>query len=159
MLADALGRDDGPSALRWPSAAAPTAPDDRAGCGLHARRLRTGHDVCLLAVGRMVDTARRAADRLGEAGIAASVWDVRVVTPLDADMLDDAARPRRRRCGRDRHGAVAPGWPGRGATGRWRLRHPGASASRRTKFALTSTRTRATTSTEPEGEPCAGREP
>jgi 1-deoxy-D-xylulose-5-phosphate synthase len=59
--------------------------------GLAARQLRDGGDVCLLAVGDRVAASLEAADLLGEAGIAASVWDVRSVRPADATMLDAAA--------------------------------------------------------------------
>jgi 1-deoxy-D-xylulose-5-phosphate synthase len=59
--------------------------------GLAARQLRDGDDVCLLAVGDRVAASLEAADLLGEAGIGASVWDVRSVRPADADMLDAAA--------------------------------------------------------------------
>jgi 1-deoxy-D-xylulose-5-phosphate synthase len=92
MLADALARRDGPSALRWPSAPAPIALDGEAGSGRKGRRIRAGRDVCLLALGRMVDPARRAADRLAADGVAVSLWDIRVAAPLDPEMLDDAAR-------------------------------------------------------------------
>ncbi len=47
--------------------------------------------MCILAVGKMLDAAEAAADRLAADGIATTVWDVRVVTPLDADMLAHAA--------------------------------------------------------------------
>jgi 1-deoxy-D-xylulose-5-phosphate synthase len=59
--------------------------------GLSARQLRDGGDVCVLAVGDRVGPALEAADLLGEAGIAAAVWDVRSVRPVDASMLDAAA--------------------------------------------------------------------
>ena len=39
----------------------------------------------------MVGAALDAADRLAESGIEASVWDVRVVKPLDPAMIADAA--------------------------------------------------------------------
>ena len=42
----------------------------------------------------MVEACLSAADELAAEGIAATVWDVRVVSPADAAMLDDAARHR-----------------------------------------------------------------
>jgi 1-deoxy-D-xylulose-5-phosphate synthase len=87
---------DGPATIRFPKGAVVSgsvlgldaAPRVD---GLAARQLRDGADVCLLAVGDRVAASLEAADLLGEAGIAASVWDVRSVRPADADMLDAAA--------------------------------------------------------------------
>ena len=92
MLADALMRTEGPTAIRWPSAAAPIAPPGDVGSGLRARRVMGGADVCFIGVGRMVDTVLGAAQCLREHGIAATVWDARVVAPLDPTMLRDAGR-------------------------------------------------------------------
>jgi 1-deoxy-D-xylulose-5-phosphate synthase len=47
--------------------------------------------VCLIGVGKMLAAAVEAAERLRDAGIDATVWDPRVVKPLDAEMLADAA--------------------------------------------------------------------
>ena len=97
MLHDALEIDDGPVAIRWPKTPAPSVPEDEVGSGLEARRVRaagtgTGaRRVALLGVGKMLAAARAAADRLTEVGVEASVWDVRVVTPLDPAMIADAA--------------------------------------------------------------------
>jgi 1-deoxy-D-xylulose-5-phosphate synthase len=66
---------------------------DDVGTGLAARRLREGDGrLAILAVGKMVAASLTAADRLAERGIEASIWDVRCCTPLDADMIRDAAR-------------------------------------------------------------------
>jgi 1-deoxy-D-xylulose-5-phosphate synthase len=67
-------------------------PDDQVGSGLAARRVRAGTDVCILAVGKMLEAAESAADELETLGISATVWDPRVIKPLDATMLVDAAR-------------------------------------------------------------------
>ncbi len=83
---------DGPAALRYPKGLAPAAPHGRVGIGCHARRIRQGSAVCLLAVGKMVGPAEEAARILAADGITSSVWDVRAVKPLDPAMLDDAAR-------------------------------------------------------------------
>jgi 1-deoxy-D-xylulose-5-phosphate synthase len=90
MLADALELD-GPAAIRWPKTAARSVPEHEVGHGLRGRRLREGRDVCLLSVGKMLDAAEAAADRLEAAGVSVSLWDVRVVKPLDPAMLDHAA--------------------------------------------------------------------
>jgi 1-deoxy-D-xylulose-5-phosphate synthase len=83
----------GPSSIRFPKTAARHVEPADVGRGLEARRLREGDgSVCLLGVGKMVGTCLAAADELAEAGVAATVWDVRVVSPPDAAMLADAAR-------------------------------------------------------------------
>jgi 1-deoxy-D-xylulose-5-phosphate synthase len=48
--------------------------------------------VCLLAVGKMLDAATKAADRLAERGVDSEVWDVRSCAPLDDEMIVAAAR-------------------------------------------------------------------
>ncbi len=91
MLAEAL-KLDGPSTIRFPTTA--TAPRDRpdqVGHGLSARRVRSGDgSVCLLGVGKMLAAAEAAADELAAEGLAATVWDARVVSPPDPEMLADA---------------------------------------------------------------------
>jgi 1-deoxy-D-xylulose-5-phosphate synthase len=93
MLHDALELcPDGPSAIRWSKTMPPEPEPDDVGSGLQARKVRSGRDVCLLAVGKMLGPARAAAEALAAEGVEATVWDVRVVTPLDPEMLADAAR-------------------------------------------------------------------
>ena len=96
MLHDALELcTDGPAAIRWPKTMPPddAAGDGEVGSGLSARKVRAGRDVCLLAVGKMLAAAREAAEALAAEGVEATVWDVRVVKPLDEEMLADAAPP------------------------------------------------------------------
>ena len=64
---------------------------DQVGSGLTGRRVRQGTDLCILAVGKMVEAAEDAALLLADQGVEATVWDVRVVKPLDPVMLADAA--------------------------------------------------------------------
>jgi 1-deoxy-D-xylulose-5-phosphate synthase len=90
MMVDAMDLD-GPVAIRWPKTAARNVPEHEVGHGLRARRLREGTDVCLLAVGKMLDAAEAAADTLAAEGVSVSLWDVRIVKPLDPEMLDAAA--------------------------------------------------------------------
>jgi 1-deoxy-D-xylulose-5-phosphate synthase len=91
MLRTALGLK-GPAAIRYPKGAARAVTDDSVGSGLSARRVRVGQgDVCILAVGKMVEAAEEAALILGADDIHAAVWDVRVVRPLDPQMIADAA--------------------------------------------------------------------
>ncbi len=91
MLHDALERSDGPSAIRFPKTAARNVAEDEVGVGLRARRLQAGRTVCLLAVGKMVGAALSAAAALEAEGVVPTVWDVRLVKPLDPDMIADAA--------------------------------------------------------------------
>src|SRR5580704_16064516 len=88
---------DGPVSIRWPKGAARSVPDTEVGHGLKARRLRAPDggavaDVCILAVGKLVEAADDAAAKLETEGITATVWDVRIVKPLDQEMIDDAVR-------------------------------------------------------------------
>ncbi len=90
MLADALTLD-GPSAIRWPKTAARSVAEHEVGSGLRGRRTRVGTDVCILAIGKMVEVAEASADELSARGVSTTVWDVRAVKPLDPDMIADAA--------------------------------------------------------------------
>jgi 1-deoxy-D-xylulose-5-phosphate synthase len=55
---------------------------------------RSGHDVALLAVGKMVGVADQAADRLASRGVSATVVDARFVKPIDPDIVDLVSRHR-----------------------------------------------------------------
>ena len=91
MLHDALDLcTDGPAAIRFPKTMPPDGPAET-GSGLSARRVRAGTEVCLIGVGKMLGAATEAAERLADQGVEATVWDPRVVKPLDSDMLVDAA--------------------------------------------------------------------
>jgi 1-deoxy-D-xylulose-5-phosphate synthase len=92
MLRSALDLE-GPAALRYPKGAARQVPPDHVGTGLHARQVAHGDgQVCLLAVGKMVEAAEDAAILLGAEGLHPTIWDVRLVRPLDPAMIADAAR-------------------------------------------------------------------
>jgi 1-deoxy-D-xylulose-5-phosphate synthase len=94
MLETALGLD-GPSTVRFPTTTPRHVGPERLGSGMEALRLRHGDgSVCLLAVGKMVGVCEKAADLLAAEGIDATVWDVRVVSPADPAMLQDACRHR-----------------------------------------------------------------
>jgi len=90
MLTDAVTLP-GPSLVRFPKGAARVVGDDQVGAGLDARQVREGADVCILAVGKMLEAAEEAAQLLAGEDIDAAVWDVRVVKPLDTAMLRAAA--------------------------------------------------------------------
>ncbi len=95
MLEQALALP-GPSVIRFPKVAqrpARQVPPEAVGHGLHARLLRRGDGrVCLLGVGKLVGACEAAADELARSGIDVTLWDVRVVSPPDPEMLDDASR-------------------------------------------------------------------
>ncbi len=92
MLATGLARNDGPSSLRYPRGS---------GCGVDcsseptpiplgkSETLATGADVCLLAVGSMVQPSLVAAEQLQAEGLHCEVVDMRFIKPLDEDLLAD----------------------------------------------------------------------
>ncbi len=99
MLHDAMAlADGGPVAIRYARGQARNVREHEVGVGIRARRTRFVDDpaeaVCVLAIGRLLEPAEKAADSLTASGIPVTVWDVRCCAPLDADMLADAARHR-----------------------------------------------------------------
>ena len=96
MLHDAMSlADEGPVAIRYPAVRHTTSASTRSGSGLHARLLRQGDgSVCIMAVGKMVAAAEKAAAQLVDSGVEATLWDVRCCSPLDPEMIADAARHR-----------------------------------------------------------------
>lgn len=93
MMRDAYDIVDGPVCIRWPKTPAPSVGPEEVGVGLNARQVRAGDgSVCFIGIGKMLAAAEAAADELAAEGISATVWDPRAVKPLDAAMLDDAAR-------------------------------------------------------------------
>jgi 1-deoxy-D-xylulose-5-phosphate synthase len=92
MLHDALEITGGPCAIRWPKTAAPQVAEGEVGHGLRARQVCRGEDLCIIGVGKMLSAATAAAERLEADGVSVTVWDPRVVKPLDPLMLADAAR-------------------------------------------------------------------
>ena len=91
QLHDALDLCDGPASLRWPKTPAPSVDESEVGHGLAARKARAGTDICLIGVGKLFGVCIEAAELLAADGIEATVWDPRVIKPLDPAMLDDAA--------------------------------------------------------------------
>jgi 1-deoxy-D-xylulose-5-phosphate synthase len=96
MLETAL-QLSGPASIRWPRTAARHVAPDQVGEGLQARLVRRGDadapdSVCIVAVGKMLEASEEAAEILAADGIEATVWDARVVRPLDPQMLADAGR-------------------------------------------------------------------
>jgi 1-deoxy-D-xylulose-5-phosphate synthase len=91
MLHDALDITSGPCAIRWPKTTARNVPECDVGSGLHARKIRAGTGICLIGVGKMLGACLEAADALAAEGIPVTVWDPRVVKPLDGELISDAA--------------------------------------------------------------------
>ncbi len=91
MLEEALRITSGPVALRWPKTVARHVMPGAVGNGRNARRVRAGDDVCILALGKLVEAAEEAAELLDARDVHATVWDIRTI-PADPRMLTDARR-------------------------------------------------------------------
>ncbi|MGH9106302.1 MAG: 1-deoxy-D-xylulose-5-phosphate synthase [Acidimicrobiales bacterium] len=90
MLASAVELS-GPAVVRYPKTPARQVPSEQVGSGLSARLVRRGDgSVCILAVGKLLEAAEEAANLLSGEGVDATLWDVRVVRPLDPAMVADA---------------------------------------------------------------------
>ena len=84
---------DGPIAIRYPKGGAvsvPSIPVEPLTIG-EAERLSEGDEVLLIAVGRMVEIAEKAAVDLREKGVSAGVVNARWVKPLDPRILEWAS--------------------------------------------------------------------
>jgi len=91
MLEEALNRP-GPASIRFSKTPPRQVAPGEVGHGLHGRRVRRGTgEVCLLGVGKLLEGCEAAASELAADGVDATVWDVRVVSPPDPEMLADAA--------------------------------------------------------------------
>lgn len=89
-LLEAALDHDGPVAIRFPKgsvAALPALPVEPVPFG-EWEVLRHGEDVLLLATGKMVEGASKAASRLAEAGVAATVVNARWIKPMDARLAE-----------------------------------------------------------------------
>ncbi|MGH8953022.1 MAG: 1-deoxy-D-xylulose-5-phosphate synthase [Acidimicrobiia bacterium] len=87
---------DGPIAIRYPKGAAvsvPAVPVDALPIG-EAQLLSEGTDVLLVAAGRMVETAEKAAVDIEAKGFSVGVVNARWVKPLDPRILEWAAPAR-----------------------------------------------------------------
>ncbi len=99
MLSDAMVlADSGPVAIRYPRGRAHQVDELEVGSGLAGRKVRTAADpasaACIIAIGKLVATAQKAAEELAAEGIDVTVWDARCCCPLDPEMLADAAAHR-----------------------------------------------------------------
>src|SRR5216684_4515009 len=93
LLETALG-SDGPVAIRYPKGPVPSTPDlpvEPLPVG-RWEELRKGSDAAIFAVGRMVEVAKEAADRLALQGFQCTVVNARWVKPVDPRIVDWAKR-------------------------------------------------------------------
>jgi 1-deoxy-D-xylulose-5-phosphate synthase len=93
LLETALGLD-GPVAIRYPRGPVPSTPDlpvEPLPVG-RWEELRKGADGVIFAVGRMVEVAKEAAERLALQGIECTVVNARWVKPVDPRIVDWAKR-------------------------------------------------------------------
>ncbi len=84
----------GPVAIRYPrgnGVGTPIGPMKSIPLG-KSETLRSGADGAILAIGKMVSHALKAADILAQRGINVEVVNARFVKPLDTAMLDDVAQ-------------------------------------------------------------------
>ena len=100
MLHDATSlADDGPVVIRYARGAARQVTEHEVGEGMLGRKVTSAAEpaeaVCVIAIGKMLETAEKAADVLAaDGGPAVTVWDARCCAPLDPAMIADAATHR-----------------------------------------------------------------
>ena len=103
QLRTAMTVKNGPSSIRYARGVARQVDPSQVGSGLSARKVIDGstatasgdgnkNNVCILAVGRLLEAAEGAAAMLRAEGISTTVWDPRCIKPLDSHMIADAAR-------------------------------------------------------------------
>jgi 1-deoxy-D-xylulose-5-phosphate synthase len=86
---------EGPVAIRYPRGSGRLQEVDEEPLYVELGRsetVREGGEVCMLAVGRMVDVAVEAADILSKNGIEAEVINVRFVKPMDEEVIKERAK-------------------------------------------------------------------
>src|SRR5712692_9045842 len=85
---------DGPIAIRYPKGPVPSTPDLPVEALPIGRweELRKGSDAAIFAVGRMVEIAKEAAERLALEGVSCTVVNARWVKPVDPRIADWARR-------------------------------------------------------------------
>ncbi len=97
MLHDATTlADEGPVVIRYARGAARQVTEHEVGVGILGRKVLTVADpadaVCVIAIGKMLETAEQAAAAISaDGGPAVTVWDARCCAPLDPAMIADAA--------------------------------------------------------------------
>ncbi|MCX6173263.1 MAG: 1-deoxy-D-xylulose-5-phosphate synthase [Ignavibacteriales bacterium] len=92
MLFTAVNYEKGPIAIRYPRGSALGVPVKNGFTEIpigKAERLVNGQDVALLAVGNMVEYAKKSSEKLLAEGIRCEIINMRFIKPLDVDMLHD----------------------------------------------------------------------
>ena len=92
MLFTAINYSDGPVAIRYPRGSALGVPLNNGFTQLSigkAEKISSGQDVAILAVGNMVEYAKKSNEKLSAEGIRCEIINMRFVKPLDAEMLDN----------------------------------------------------------------------
>jgi 1-deoxy-D-xylulose-5-phosphate synthase len=95
MLHSAVNHIKGPVAIRYPRGTAlgveikPGFNVIEKGC---AETLKTGSDICVLAVGSMVNYAMKAEKLLAGSGVNAQIVNMRYIKPIDENMLNDICK-------------------------------------------------------------------
>ena len=95
MLFTAINYKEGPVAIRYPRGSALGVPLQNGFTEIpiaKAEKIESGDDVVLLAVGNMVEYAKKASEKLLADGIHAEIINMRFVKPLDTDILDECAK-------------------------------------------------------------------
>jgi 1-deoxy-D-xylulose-5-phosphate synthase len=85
--------DDGPFSIRYPRGGATgieTGPYRQLEIG-RGRQIADGDDLAILSVGAIGNYVAEARERLAEAGVSASHYDLRFVKPLDDELLEEVA--------------------------------------------------------------------
>ena len=85
---------DGPVAIRYPKGGVPSTPDlpvEPLPVG-RWEEVRQGTDACILAIGRMVEVAVAAAERLAAEGLSCGVINARWLKPMDSRLAQWARR-------------------------------------------------------------------
>lgn len=94
MMATGLAHD-GPAFIRYPRGNAvgtPMKSEPQTITIGKAKRVQTGVDIDIWAIGSMVADAEKLAARLSEHGVKAGVVNARFVKPLDTDLLSESAQ-------------------------------------------------------------------
>ncbi|MCX6171031.1 MAG: 1-deoxy-D-xylulose-5-phosphate synthase [Ignavibacteriales bacterium] len=94
MLFTAINYKGGPVAIRYPRGSALGVPLQNGFTEIpigKAEKIAKGDNVVLLAVGNMVEYAKKAAEKLFADGIQAEIINMRFVKPLDTEILDECA--------------------------------------------------------------------
>ncbi|MFA5805483.1 MAG: 1-deoxy-D-xylulose-5-phosphate synthase [Melioribacteraceae bacterium] len=92
MLFTAVNYKNGPIAIRYPRGSALGVPVKDGFTEMQigkAERLVKGQDVALLAVGNMVEYAKKSSEKLLAEGIRCEIINMRFIKPLDVDILND----------------------------------------------------------------------